>query len=170
MAIRDGYRQIGLTGYKGYATYFVNLLSDIKSQLFIAMKKYLFYALIILSVAACKKTKFSPEGPTDVRIRNLTTYALYDLTVDLDTVVNYGNLNPQSATDYIRFTKAYPKATISAKINKDGSLVTFSTEKFDYTYMQFMGQMKITYEIFILQPDKNVFEVEVIPDEPLVLE
>ena len=33
-----------------------------------------------------------------------------------------------------------------------------------------MGQMKITYEIFILQPDKNIFEVEVIPDEPLVLE
>ena len=59
------------------------------------MKKYLFYALILLSVAACKKTEFSPEGPTDVRIRNLTTYALYDLTVDIDTVVNYGNLNPQ---------------------------------------------------------------------------
>ncbi len=134
------------------------------------MKKPLLYALILFSVIACKKTEFSPEGPTDVRIRNLTTYALYDLTIDIDTVVNYGNLNPQSTTDYIRFPKAYPKATISAKINKDGSLVTVSTEKFDYTYMQYMGQMKITYEIFILQPDKNIFEVEVIPDEPLVLE
>ena len=134
------------------------------------MKKYLLFAVIVLSVVGCKKTKFSPEGPTDVRIRNLTTYALYDLTVDIDTVVNYGNLNPQSSTDYIRFPKAYPKATISAKINKNGSLVTYSTEKFDYTYMQYMGQMKITYEIFILQPDKNKFEVEVIPDEPLVLD
>ena len=134
------------------------------------MKKYLLFAVIVLSVVGCKKTKFSPEGPTDVRIRNLTTYALYDLTVDIDTVVNYGNLNAQSSTDYIRFPKAYPKATISAKINKNGSLVTYSTEKFDYTYMQYMGQMKITYEIFILQPDKNKFEVEVIPDEPLVLD
>ena len=132
------------------------------------MKKYLLLSLIVLSVAACKKTKFSPEGPTDVRIRNLTTYALTDLTVDIDTVVNYGNLNPQSTSEYIRFPKAYPKATISAKVNKDGSIVTLSTQKFDYTYMQFMGQMKITYEIFILQG--NTFEVEVIPDEPLVLE
>jgi len=36
--------------------------------------------------------------------------------------------------------------------------------------MQYMGQMKITYEIYMPQPDKNVFEVEVIPEEPLVLE
>lgn len=133
------------------------------------MKKYLFIALIVISAAACKKTEFDTEGPTDVRIRNLTTYAFYDLTIDIDTVVNYGNLNPQSATDYIRFTKAYPKATITAKINKGGSLVTFSTEKFDYTYMHTMGRMKITYEVYIPQPDKNVFAVEVIPDEPLVL-
>lgn len=133
------------------------------------MKKYLVFALIILLAASCKKTKFSPEGPTDVRIRNLTTYALYDLTVDIDTIVNYGDLNPQSATDYIRFPKAYSKATISARINKNGSLVNVATEKFDYTYMHYMGQMKITYEIFILQPDKNTFEVEVIPDEELVL-
>ena len=134
------------------------------------MKKYLFYILIIFSVAACKKTEFEPEGPTDVRIHNLTTFALYELTIDIDTIVNYGSLNPQSFTDYIRFPKAYPKATISAKINRDGSLVTVSTEIFDYTYMQYMGQMKITYEIYMPQPDKNVFEVEVIPEEPLVLE
>ena len=133
------------------------------------MKKFFLITVIILSVIACKKTEFEPEGPTDVRVRNLTTYALSDLTVSIDTVVNYGNLNAQSTTDYIRFPKAYPKATISARINKDGSLVTFSTEVFDYTYMQYMGQMKITYEIFILQADKNKFEVEVIADEPLIL-
>jgi hypothetical protein len=133
------------------------------------MKKFLFFILIIIAVAACKKTEFEPEGPTDVRIHNLTTFALYELTVDIDTIVNYGSLNPQSKTDYIRFPKAYPKATISAKINRNGSLVTVSTEEFDYTYMQYMGQMKITYEIYMPQPDKNVFEVEVIAEEPLVL-
>ncbi|MBK9390167.1 MAG: hypothetical protein IPN68_08245 [Bacteroidetes bacterium] len=135
------------------------------------MKKYIFPILIILlSVAACKKTEFSPEGPTDVRIRNLTTFALYEMTIDIDTIVNYGGLNPQSVTDYVRFPKAYPKATISAKINRNGTLVTVATEKFDYTYMQFMGQMKVTYEIYMPQTDKNVFTVEVIPDEPLILE
>jgi hypothetical protein len=134
------------------------------------MKKYLFYILIIFAVVACKKTEFEPEGPTDVRIHNLTTFALYDLTIDIDTIVNYGGLNPQSYTDYIRFDKAYPKATISAKINRNGSLVTVSTEKFDYTFMQYMGQMKITYEIYMPQPDKNVFDVKVIAEEPLVLE
>ena len=132
------------------------------------MKKILFVALILLVSFSCKKTKFSPEGPTDVRIRNLTTLAFYDLNVDIDTVVNYGNLNPQSVTDYIRFPKAYPKATISAKINKGGSLVTFSTEVFDYTYMQYMGQMRITYEVFIPNMDKNEFHIEVILDEELV--
>ena len=134
------------------------------------MKKSLFYILLIFLLVSCKKTEFSPEGPTDVRIHNLTTFALYDLTVDIDTIVKYGDLNPQSFTGYIRFPKAYPKATISAKINRGGSLVTVSTETFDYTYMQYMGQMKITYEIYMPQPDKNIFEVEVVPEEPLVLE
>jgi len=134
------------------------------------MKKILFVALILLVSFSCKKSKYSPEGPTDVRIRNLTTLAFYDLTVDIDTAVNYGNLNPQSVTDYIRLPKAYPKATISAKINKGGSLVTFSTEIFDYTYMQYMGQMRITYEVFIPNMDKNEFHIEVILDEALDLE
>ncbi|HOW39053.1 MAG TPA: hypothetical protein PL123_00830 [Bacteroidales bacterium] len=134
------------------------------------MKKYILLALFLAAAIACKKTEFEPEGPTDVRIRNLTTYALYDLTVDIDSVANYGNLDAQSTSAYIRFKKAYPKATISAKINKGGTLTTYSTEKFDYTYMQYMGQMKITYEIFVPQADQNVFEVKVVPDEPLILE
>jgi len=134
------------------------------------MKRILFVALIVFTAFACKKTEFAPEGPTDVRIRNLTNLAFYELTVDIDTVVNYGNMNPQSATGYVRFPKAYPKATISAKINKGGLLVTFSTEKFDYTYMQYMGQMKITYEVYIPNMEKNVFEINVITDEPLVLD
>ena len=134
------------------------------------MKRILFITLIVFSVLSCKKTKFEPEGPTDVRIRNLTSLAFYDLTVDIDTVVNYGNMNPQATSDYIRFPKAYPKATISAKVNKGGSLVTFSTEVFDYTYMQYMGQMRITYEVYIPNMEKNEFEITVVADEALVLE
>jgi hypothetical protein len=134
------------------------------------MKKILFISFVVFTAMACKKTEFSPEGPTDVRIRNLTSLAFYDLTIDIDTVVNYGNLNPQSTSDYIRFPKAYPKATISAKVNKGGTLVTFSTEEFDYTYMQYMGQMRITYEVYIPNMERNIFEINVITDEALVLE
>jgi hypothetical protein len=133
------------------------------------MKRILFICLIIFSVLACKKTEFEPEGPTDVRVHNLTTYALYELTVDIDTIVNYGDLNPQSTTDYIRFPKAYPQARISAKINRGGTLVNCSTENFDYTYMQYMGQMKITYEIYLPKPSENLFDIKVVPEEPLVL-
>lgn len=133
-------------------------------------KRFFLLSAIVLFAVACKKTEFSPEGPTDVRVRNLTTFALYELTVDIDSVAVFGSLDAQSTSQYIRFPKAYPKATISAKINKGGTLTTFSTEKFDYTYMQYMGQMKITYEIFIPQADKNVFDVKVVADEPLILE
>jgi hypothetical protein len=133
------------------------------------MKRILFISLIVFFVLACKKTEFSPEGPTDVRIKNLTSLAFYDLTVDIDTVVNYGTLEGQSTSEYVRFPRAYPKATISAKVNKGGSLVTFSTEKFDYTYMQYMGQMRITYEVYIPNMEKNEFKLEVVTEEALEL-
>jgi hypothetical protein len=81
-----------------------------------------------------------------------------------------GNLDAQATSQYVRYKKAYPKATISAKINKGGTLTTYSTEKFDYTYMQYMGLMKVTYEIYVPDAAKNIFEVKVVPDEPLILE
>jgi hypothetical protein len=134
------------------------------------MKKYLLLSTILILALACKKTEFEPEGPTDVRVRNLTTYALYELTLDIDSVVLLGNLDAQATSQYVRYKKAYPKATISAKINKGGTLTTYSTEKFDYTYMQYMGLMKVTYEIYVPDAAKNIFEVKVVPDEPLILE
>ena len=138
------------------------------------MKKLIVISFILLSVLACKKKEFSPEGPTDVRIRNLSDQTFQEVIVttsekteDVDTI---GNISTGAVSDYFRFTKAYPKAEISAKINVGGSLVTFTTGKVNYTYQQYIGQDRITYEVYISSmPDRQLTINNVIPEEPLVL-
>jgi hypothetical protein len=138
------------------------------------MKKLIIISLLVLSVIACKKKEFSPEGPTDVRIRNLTRETFQEVIVstsekpeDIDTL---GNITEASVSDYFRFTKAYPKAEISVKINIGGSLVKFSTGSVDYTYMQYIGQDRITYEVYVSNPTNHVLTIDnVIIEEPLVL-
>ena len=138
------------------------------------MKKLLIISLLLLSVLACKKKGFSPEGPTDVRIRNISDLVFTEVIVstsekteDVDTL---GNIDAGGVSAYSRFLKAYPEAEISAKINISGSLVKFSTGPVDYTYMQYIGQDKITYEVYISNLDKRELTIsKVIPEEPLVL-
>jgi len=138
------------------------------------MKKVFILTFIILAVLACKKTKFTPEGPTDVRIKNLTDLTFNEVIIktseneeDVDTL---GNVGPNSYSEYFRFTKAYPKAEISAMINIGGTFSTYSTGTVDFTYMQYLGQDKITFEVWISDPDNKKLEIfNVIHDEPLVL-
>jgi len=63
--------------------------------------------------------------------------------VDIDTVVHYGTIAAGRYFRYMRFPKAYPKATITAKIIIGGSPVTFSTGVADYTYMQYSDRTKL---------------------------
>lgn len=138
------------------------------------MKKLIIISLLLLSVLACKKKEFSPEGPTDVRIRNITEETFVEVIVstsekagDIDTL---GNITKGSVSDYFRFTKAYPKAEISAKVNIGGSLIKFSTGSVDYTYMQYIGQDRITFEVYISNPTNRILTISnVIIEEPLVL-
>ena len=135
------------------------------------MKKSLLIALAVLLVISCKKTKFDPEGPTDVRIRNLTTFTLQDVTVDIDTIVNFGTIDKQSTSKYIRFPKAYSKVKLTAKADKgDGSLLTFKTEDNEYTYMDYKGRVKMTYNISIPNIEAGIIEVKVDLDEELILD
>src|SRR5450759_943490 len=102
------------------------------------MKKIIVISFILLAVLACKKKHFSPEGPTDVRIRNISDQAFSEVVVSTsenagDTIA-LGNIPSGSVSEYSRFKKAYPKAEISAKINIGGTLVKFSTGAVDYTY------------------------------------
>ncbi len=138
------------------------------------MKKLVTVILILLSLLACKKKEFSPEGPTDVRIRNISDLTFEEVIVrtsenpkDIDTL---GTVAKASISDYFRFKKAYQKAEISAKINTGGSLVKFSTGSVDYTYMQYIGQDRITFEVYISNLNNRELTISnVIREEALVL-
>jgi hypothetical protein len=129
------------------------------------MKKYFVILVILLTVFACKKIKFSPEGPTDVRVRNLSDLTFYEVIVNtsggIDTL---GDIGPGNVSDYYRYDKAYPKAEISATINSE----KFSTGPVNYTYMQYLGQDKITYEVYISSMSNKTLTIfNVIHDEPI---
>lgn len=135
------------------------------------MKKLIFIS-IVLVLFACKKTEFEPEGPTDVRVRNLSDLNFEDVIVSTSEkagdTISFGNIAGLSVSEYSRFKKAYPKAEISAKINIGGTLVKFSTGPEDYTYMTYLGQMRITYEVYISDMNKRELTISnVIPEEPL---
>jgi hypothetical protein len=129
------------------------------------MKKLFLISIIILSVIACKKTKFSPEGPTDVRVKNISDVAFTEVIVNtsggIDTL---GNINTGGLSEYFRFDKAFPKAEITAKVNGQ----VFTTGSVDYNAMTYIGQAKITYTVFIKSiPDKTLEISEVTLDAPL---
>ena len=91
-----------------------------------------------------QKTPFSPVGPTDVRIRNQTGSALTEVVVRIkDEEITFGNIDINNISEYHRFKTAFPKAYISAKISRD----TISTGPVDFTYMNYFGQVKITYDV-----------------------
>jgi hypothetical protein len=137
------------------------------------MKKLITVFLILLSLLACKKKEFSPEGPTDVRIRNISDLNFEEVIIrtsenpkDIDTL---GTITKASVSDYFRFTKAYQKAEISAKINIGGPMVKFSTGLVDFTYMQYMGRDRITFEVYISNLNNRELTCNVIREEELVL-
>jgi hypothetical protein len=138
------------------------------------MKKIVIISFILLAILGCRKKHFSPEGPTDVRIRNISDLPFTDVIVstsenDGDTI-SFGNIASKSVSEYFRFKKAYPKAEISAKINIEGTAVRFSTGSVDYTYMQYIGQDRITYEVYISNPVNHMLTISnVIVEEPLKL-
>ena len=123
------------------------------------MKKLLIISIIILTVIACKKTKFSPEGPTDIRVKNLSTVAFSEVIVNtsggIDTL---GNINPGEVSGYKRFDKAFVKAEISAKVN--GQL--FSTGAVNYNGLTYIGQAKMTYEVWISDMNNKKLEIKVL--------
>lgn len=110
------------------------------------MKKLLIISLLILSVLACKKTKYEPEGPTDVRVKNISDVAFTEVRVNIsDSIKLMGNIGSNGYSEYMRFHKAFVVAEISAKVS--GQL--FTTGIVDYTGKTYQGQVKLTYEVWI---------------------
>lgn len=120
------------------------------------MKKSFLFIIIFFVAIACKKEKFSPEGPTDVRVANLSDSAFTEVIVNtsggIDTL---GNINSGALSGYSRFNKAFPKAEISVRING----VLYSTGVVEYNGMTYIGQAKITYEVRILNPAGKTLEI-----------
>ncbi len=130
------------------------------------MKKILLFSLALIIAVACKKVTKEPYGPTDVRIRNITTVTMTNVTVNTyDSTFNFGTINGNSVSEYHRFSRAYPVANISAVINGVRYKVDTVTS---YAYKQYMGLMKVTYEIWKESdvPPRLVIK-NCIPDAPL---
>jgi len=113
---------------------------------------------------SCKKTEFSPEGPADVRIRNLSNYSLSEVIVRIkDEEIVFGTIDKGNVTEYHRFETAFPKAYISAKVNNE----SISTGQVDFTYMNYFGQVRLTYDVII---EKGLLKINnVILDSELEL-
>ena len=120
------------------------------------MIKSFVFTIIFFAAICCKKEKFSPEGPTDVRVANLSDSAFTEVIVNtsggIDTL---GNINSGSLSGYSLFDKAFPKAEISAKING----VLYSTGVIDYNGMTYIGRAKITYEVNISNTADKTLEI-----------
>jgi hypothetical protein len=130
------------------------------------MKKLTILIFVLTTAVACKKQTKEPYGPTDIRIRNITTITMTNVTVNTyDSTFNFGTINGNSVSEYHRFSRAYPVANISAVINgvryKADTITT-------YAYKQYMGLMKATYEIWKESdvPPRLVIK-NIIPDSPL---
>ena len=120
------------------------------------MKKVILISVVIFAFVSCKKVEREPLGPTDIRVRNLSGEVMNDLTVNTGGgEYNFGTLNGDETSGYNRFEKAYPKANITAYIN--GHL--YKTDTAIYTYMQYLGTIKATYEIFIKSDADKVLEI-----------
>jgi hypothetical protein len=129
------------------------------------MKKLAFLTLIVLVSIACKKTKFSPEGPTDVRVENLSDLPWIEVIVNTsggtDTL---GDIAAHDTSGYFRFEKAFPKAEISATINGE----KYSTGTVNYVGMTYIGQAKVTYQAYISSiPNKKLAISNCSLDAPL---
>ena len=130
------------------------------------MKKLLLLTTILLITVSCKKDKLSPLGPTDIRIRNLTTLNMTNVIVNTGGgEYTFALIKADSVSVYHRFEKAYPKANISAIINGQKYRTDTITT---YAYMQYLSQIKATYEIYIVSDvQKKLAISKVIPESEL---
>lgn len=138
------------------------------------MRKLVFISLVILVLTSCKKTEWAPEGPTDVRVRNMQSDLSYNQVVistagGRDTTGNIkklGTIAPGAISEYQRVTFAYPVAEITAVINGE----QFSTGPFLSTYLTYLSRNKVTYEVYISNLANKVLKINnVVIDEPLEL-
>lgn len=120
----------------------------------------------ILLINGCSKLNTTPEGPTDVRVFNWTDQTFTNVTVNTgsdDGTLDFGTVESGSYSGYIRFEKAYPDAEINLMI--DG--IAYSTGTPDNTYATYIGPDKISYKVYISNPELKILAVDVVVEAPI---
>ncbi|MBN2665068.1 MAG: hypothetical protein JXR67_01045 [Bacteroidales bacterium] len=112
------------------------------------MNRFLVITLLLplLCCFSCKKTEFAPVGPTDVRIKNISGIELTNVVVRIkEEEISFGTIGVSGISEYHLFEMAFPKAYISAKANNE----ILNTGPVDFTYMNYFGQNRITYDVTV---------------------
>jgi len=128
-------------------------------------KMFIIFTVFSLVLNSCDKGK-SPEGPTDIRIKNITDQVFQTLSVDTSggSFDYEGTVAAGGISEYKRFEKAYPRAEVTVTIN--GEAYTTGTQ--NYNYQVVLGQGKFTYEVYIENPTLRKLAIaRVIPEAPL---
>lgn len=117
--------------------------------------------LVVVFLYSCKK---SPEGPTDIRIRNKSSWTFRNVNVDTSGGEhNYGTIAPEAETGYFRFDVAYREAHITLDIDN----VPYEFIPVAYTYEVPLGRGKFTYELSVVDTVEHTLAIHVIADAPL---
>lgn len=128
------------------------------------MNKITFLSIVLTAIVltSCKKAEYTPDGPSDIRIHNVSSLT-YDSVVVITSWGNneYGTVNPGVKTEYKRFEKAYPREQVNMYI--DSIFYEFPP---DDSIRVLLQQGKFTYELDVDTVAKSL-SIHVIADAPL---
>ncbi len=100
--------------------------------------------VVLFAFTSCSKKTMEPEGPTDLRITNVTDKIFSNVNVDTGGGEhNFGDIAPHTSSEYFRFEKSYPDIEVVLSI--DG--VQYTNGEPDNTYAVYLGQIKTSYEV-----------------------
>ncbi len=129
------------------------------------MNKITFLSIVLTAIVltSCKKNEYTPDGPTDIRIHNVSSLT-YDSVVVINTLWEeneYGTVNPGAKTEYKRFEIAYPKEQVNMYIDS----VSYKFPP-DDSIRVLLQQGKFTYELYVDTAAMSL-SIHVIADAPL---
>ena len=128
------------------------------------MNKITFLLIVLTAIVltSCNKDEYTPDGPTDIRIHNVSSLT-YDSVVVITSWGNneYGTVNPGAQTEYKRFEKAYPREQVNMYIDS----VSYEFPP-DDSIRVLLQQGKFTYELDVDTAAKSI-SIHVIADAPL---
>ena len=129
------------------------------------MKKITFLSIVLIAIVltSCNKTEYTPDGPTDIRIHNISLLT-YDSVVVINTefeINEYGTVEPGEQTEYKRFEIAYPREQVNMYIDS----VSYEFPP-DDSVRVLLQQGKFTYQLDVDTVTKSL-SIHVIADAPL---